>query len=55
MVVVHVRIVGEAFGVSAYERDRLVPLSKLFRRPSSLQPVHRTSIACGPTGQRLSK
>lgn len=55
MVVVHVWIVGEAFGMGAHRRDRFVPIFKLFRRPSSLRPVHKTSIARGPTGQRLSK
>jgi hypothetical protein len=55
MVVVHVWIVGEAFGVGAYQRDRHVPILKLFRRPSSLQPVHKTSITRGLTGQHLSK
>lgn len=52
MIVVPVRIIGEALGMGAYQRDRCVPILKLLRSSSSLQPVHRPIIARCPSEQQ---
>lgn len=52
MTVVLVRIIGEALCMGAYQRDRCVPILKLLRSSSSLQPVHRPIIGRCPSEQQ---
>lgn len=48
MVVVHVRIVGIALGVGTHQHDRRVPVPESLRRPSLLEPVHKTEYRLSP-------